>query len=126
MNKVVIFLLFPIIVFNASIREVIKVPQLISHFIQHHQIDSQISFIDFLEMHYLGHDLNDNDDEEDMKLPFKKIDGHHVISNAVPAEKFILLKAACLNLLPVSTFNHQPVYNNPTFGSLFRPPIASV
>ncbi|GAA4205383.1 hypothetical protein GCM10022289_24700 [Pedobacter jeongneungensis] len=125
MNKVVIFLLFPVIVFNASVREVIKAPQLISHFIQHHQLDAQISFIDFLEMHYFGHDLNDNDDEEDMKLPFKKIDGHHVISIAVPAERFILLKAACLNLLPACTFSYEPKYSNPTFGSLFRPPMAS-
>ncbi|WP_316803145.1 hypothetical protein [Pedobacter nototheniae] len=99
-------------------------PQLISHFLQHHQLNSQISFIDFLEMHYIGEDLDDNDDEEDMKLPFKKVDGHHVISIGVPSEKFMLLKAACLHLLIDSSLTYEKKYNNPTFGSLFRPPIA--
>lgn len=101
----------------------LKVPQLISHFVDHHKINAQISFIDFLEMHYLGNDLNDNDEEEDMKLPFKKIDGHHVFSIGVAAEKFILLKIACLNILTNATFNYTREHNNPTFGSLFRPPI---
>jgi len=123
-NKVVIFLLFPIIAFNTSVREVLKMPQLISHFIQHHELNSQIGFIDFLEMHYFGEDLNDDDDEEDMKLPFKKIDGHHVISVGVPAEKFILLKAVCLNLLTNCSFHYERKHSNPTFRSLFRPPIA--
>ncbi|ARS38326.1 hypothetical protein CA265_00925 [Sphingobacteriaceae bacterium GW460-11-11-14-LB5] len=125
-NKVILFLLFPILIFNTSVREVIKAPQLIVHFIQHHDIDAQISFIDFLQMHYFGQDLNDNDEEEDMKLPFKKIDGHHIISIGVPAEKFILLKAVCLSLLDDFAFSYQRMHHNPTFGSLFRPPILSV
>lgn len=124
MNKIVIFLLFPVLIFSTSVREVLKMPQLISHFLQHHQLNSQISFIDFLEMHYIGEDLDDNDDEEDMKLPFKKVDGHHVISIGVPSEKFMLLKAACLHLLIDSSLTYEKKYNNPTFGSLFRPPIA--
>jgi hypothetical protein len=123
-NKVVLLLLFPILIFNTSVREVIKAPQLVLHFLQHHQLNAEISFIDFLEMHYLGQDLDDNDDEEDMKLPFKKIDGHHIISVGVPAEKFILLKAVCLNIYTRKTFNYTNCYSNPAFGSLFRPPIA--
>ena len=99
-------------------------PQLISHFDQHHQLNPQISFIDFLEMHYYGEDINDNDDEEDMKLPFKKIDGHHVLSIGSPAEKSILLKVACLNLLTNSNFSYKLTYSSPTYGILFRPPIA--
>ncbi len=118
-----IFLLFPVLFLNTSIREVIKAPQLVIHFIQHHQLNSQISFMDFLEMHYFGEDLDDNDDEEDMKLPFKKLDGHPVISIGVPAEKFILLKAVCLNLLSPASFGYERKYSSPTFGSLFRPPI---
>ncbi|WP_145860171.1 hypothetical protein [Pedobacter suwonensis] len=124
MNKVVLLLLFPVLVFNTSVREVIKAPQLVLHFLQHHQLNAEISFMDFLEMHYFGHDLDDHDDEEDMKLPFKKIDGHHIISIGVPAEKFILLKAVCLNIHTRKTFSYTNSYTNPAFGSLFRPPIA--
>ncbi|WP_316832663.1 hypothetical protein [Pedobacter aquatilis] len=124
MNRIVLILLFPVLIFNTSVREVIKAPQLVLHYIQHYQLNSEISFIDFLDMHYFGQDLNDNDDEEDMKLPFKKIDGHHIISIGVPAEKFVLLKAACLNLFEQNTFHYRNWYNNPAFGSLFRPPMS--
>ncbi|MCX2493929.1 hypothetical protein OQX63_10625 [Pedobacter sp. PF22-3] len=124
MNKVVLLLLFPVLIFNTSVREVIKAPQLVLHFLQHHQLNAEISFIDFLEMHYLGQDLDDNDDEEDMKLPFKKIDGHHIISVGVPEEKFILLKAVCLNIYIRKSFDYTNCYSNPDFGSLFRPPIS--
>jgi len=123
-NKVVLLLLLPLFVFNTSFCEVVKTPQLVLHFLQHHELNAEISFIDFLEMHYFGHDLNDNDDEEDMKLPFKKIDGHHAISIGVPEEKFILLKAACLNIFTKKAFDYTNSYSNPAFGSLFRPPIS--
>jgi len=123
-NKVVLLLLLPVLIFNTSVREVIKAPQLVLHFLQHHQLNAEISFIDFLEMHYLGQDLDDNDDEEDMKLPFKKIDSHHIISVGVPSEKFMLLKAVCLNVYTRKTFDYTNCYSNPDFGSLFRPPIS--
>jgi len=100
-----------------------KTPQLINHFIQHHQLNTNLSFVDFLEMHYFGHDLNDNDDEEDMKLPFKKVDGHHLISVAVPTEKFILNKAKCFDLFSGKTVDYHHPVCCPKFGSLFRPPI---
>ncbi|WP_316798248.1 hypothetical protein [Pedobacter frigidisoli] len=125
MNRVVIIFLFPVIIFNTSVREVLKLPQLVSHFCQHQQINSHISFLDFLEMHYLGEDLDDDDEEEDMKLPFKKVDGHHVISICVPAEKFTLLKATCVNLLTDCAIAWTKMHTNPITGSLFRPPMGS-
>jgi hypothetical protein len=48
------------------------------HFIDHSQRQPDISFLDFLSMHYWGTDLNDNDTEEDQKLPFKGITTHHI------------------------------------------------
>lgn len=75
-------------------------------------------------MHYLGQDINDNDEEEDMKLPFKKIDGHHIISLAIPADKFVMLKAASLEMNDAKVFNYQFKHLDPSFGSLFRPPIS--
>ncbi len=76
-------------------------------------------------MHYWGEDLNDNDDDRDMKLPFK------TINNSSPSFVFILddknLLPVPLNLdLPQSKI---PVYNSDLFSdpnllSLFRPPIA--
>ena len=102
----------------------LKTPQLISHFLVHHELNSEVDFLSFLEMHYLGQDINDNDEEEDMKLPFKKIDGHHIISLAIPADKFVMVKATSLKMNDNKVFCYQFTHSNPSFGSLFRPPIS--
>lgn len=49
-----------------------KVPQMFSHFFQHTQADPDLSFTDFLSQHYSSEPHTDDDDAEDMKLPFKK------------------------------------------------------
>lgn len=116
--------MLPILIFNTSIREVIKTPQLFLHFIQHQKLNAEINFIAFMDMHYFGHDLNDNDDDEDMKLPFKKIDGHVHISTGVPAEKLLTVKAVSFNVFTGRSSNYHRFHNNPTYGSLFRPPIS--
>ncbi|WP_051666286.1 hypothetical protein [Pedobacter sp. R20-19] len=125
-NKLIVILLFPIIIFNASICEVLKTPQLVFHYLQHHEIDSKITFLTFLEMHYLGNDLNDNDEDEDMKLPFKKIDGHHSISIAVPSEVIVLLNFIPTPISDSIQSEYTFLHSNPSPGSLFRPPMLMV
>lgn len=51
--------------------QLLKFPILIEHFSEHKEANNEISFFDFLYMHYQGHDFNDNDQNQDMKLPFK-------------------------------------------------------
>lgn len=118
--------MLPIFIFNTSIREVLKTPQLFFHFTQHQKLNANIGFLDFLDMHYLGHDLNDNDEEEDMKLPFKKVDSAHVhISIGVPTEKLVLIKASVFHILNAVRFYANVTHSDPTGGSLFRPPIVT-
>lgn len=80
--------------------------------------------LDFLEMHYLGKDIDDNDQDEDMKLPFKKIDGSHSLSLAIPQSRVVLQDAEYRDLYTRSPFKYYFAFSEPAFGSLFRPPIA--
>ncbi|MGY0037534.1 hypothetical protein [Pedobacter sp. NJ-S-72] len=99
-----------------------KLPHLVSHFQQHHQLNKEVGIIKFLSMHYFGEDLNDNDDEDDMKLPFKKISSQGHISQAIASSKPVLLKQQYFFLLVASC---KPEYNwlsNPALDDLFRPP----
>jgi len=48
-----------------------KLPALTSHFLEHKANSSHLSFVEFLMMHYTGHDHNDQDQDKDMQLPFK-------------------------------------------------------
>lgn len=102
-----------------------KVPKLFEHFNEHKTLNPSVSLLDYLAMHYWGTDLDDNDDDKDMQLPFKKFD----ISS--PNFIFFLENKPLLSLprkwsaIPYSTAGYvSEVYHNPVFGSLFRPPQA--
>lgn len=97
-------------------------PHLISHFQQHHQQNSEVGIIDFLSMHYFGEDLNDNDDEEDMKLPFKKISSQGHISQAISFSKVIQFKPHYIFLPDAPVKPEQHWLCNPALENLFRPP----
>lgn len=55
---------------NTDLNQLVKLPKLISHFIQHQRQIPELSFIDFIAMHYGGNDGTTADDNEDSKLPF--------------------------------------------------------
>lgn len=56
------------------LREMIKVPLLVFHYIEHLNEDPNITFAGFLDMHYLHGIVYDDDYARDMQLPFKAMD----------------------------------------------------
>lgn len=69
--------------------ELLKIPVVFQHFIEHQQEDPQISPIQFLQIHYMQGDVKDKDYDRDMQLPFKTA-GEFFTSSATP---FIPLNA---------------------------------
>lgn len=123
MRKSLLYILLGIICINTfSLKQVYKLPILIVHYGEHHEIDPSVDFIDFLGMHYWGTDLNDNDDERDNELPFKKIE-QGAISQvmAVPTgHTFTLAVEPNFNTL---FFGYQaPHFENVPTGAPFKPP----
>ena len=51
--------------------ELLKMSMLIDHYNQHCKSCTSLSFLDFMEMHYVTDDLNADDNTDDKKLPFK-------------------------------------------------------
>jgi len=123
-KRVCLYILFPILFLNSSFNEIFKLPQLVSHFLQHQQLNSDLGVLEFLSMHYYGDDLNDNDDDEDMKLPFKKVTVLGHISHAVPVASFTLLEQYSFRILSIPRIPQQDLMINPALGALFRPPRA--
>ena len=100
-----------------------KVPSLIRHFNEHKSLNSKIDFGDFLAMHYGGQDIDDNDDEKDMQLPFKKIENIH--SNFLfisRSETFSFVQDAQLAVRSKYGPDKPQLDYSTTLGSLFRPP----
>jgi hypothetical protein len=116
-------LLFIFFANSTYLSEVYKLPALVSHFIEHHQQDKKVGLMEFLAMHYWGDDMDDNDQDKDMQLPFKSIDFHHA-TIAMPVSKTTIGRLQHYTIINLQ-FPHQD-YNlsNPALSSLFRPPQA--
>ena len=112
-----------VILDTTSLYQVMKAPSLIRHFLEHKSLDQSIDFIDYLSMHYGGHDIDDHDDEKDMQLPFKKVENTHANSLFIFGdETFSFVRHA--QLMVRSKYGPaKPQLNySTTLGSLFRPP----
>ncbi|WP_431241875.1 hypothetical protein ACQ9BO_18145 [Flavobacterium sp. P21] len=111
---------------NCFFGQLSKVPVLVQHYMEHQERANGrgLAFADFIAMHYLGQDINDNDDERDMRLPFKKVDPHSQHIVFIPNRVY----TSTLHIIPLDSHfvnNYKANFHtNPYLGSLFRPPIA--
>lgn len=56
-------------------KQLLKLPLLVEHFIEHKEENKLITFWEFLTLHYKTTNVKDADYEKDMKLPFKSQTG---------------------------------------------------
>lgn len=109
---------------TTGLSQLFKLPVLVSHYLEHQQRDQSIRMMDFLSMHYWGQDINDNDQDRDMQLPFKHVDQNMTVQLViVPHQVFTIQKP---NVVQTTD---QPVFiatdhSDPALASLFRPPRA--
>jgi hypothetical protein len=61
---------------GAELHQLLKVPALVAHFVEHRAQDGKLSFWNFLYAHYAHGNVKDADYEKDMKLPFKSHEGY--------------------------------------------------
>jgi hypothetical protein len=109
---------------TTSLSQLFKLPVLVAHYMEHQQLDRSISILDFLSMHYWGQDINDNDQDRDLQLPFKTSDQN---TNA----QVVVIPFCQINIEnpPPACKASQPVVSdanltNPALAALFRPPRA--
>jgi hypothetical protein len=102
-----------------ELHEALRLPVLLEHYAEHRQQVKDMSFLEFLSMHYKtdqAHDANDN------RLPFKDR-GHCFAASvmALPLHKIVLKETT-----PLTKINHASKYNEVTFSShlsdIFQPP----
>ena len=106
---------------SLSLQHIFKIPVLVAHYFEHQERGPDITVIEFLSMHYWGQDINDNDQERDMQLPFKKFD----FSQSATALFFH--QSSQFNFNDFSSETKHTVTNaedhiSQHFGSLFKPP----
>lgn len=123
MKKVLLYLLLFVVTAEASeLDQLAKLPILFQHFAEHQERDKSVSLMQFLAMHYWGDDMNDNDNDRDMQLPFKKLDDHHSQIYFLPAIRIATVKEVAQPVHPV-TYSYNPGHiADHALASLFRPP----
>ena len=74
--------------------QLLKLPLLIDHFIQHKEENKSVTLLSFLQMHYIDPTVKDADYEQDMKLPFKthSENAQHSILALIPQKSAAVLK----------------------------------
>lgn len=103
--------------------EVLKLPLLIHHYIEHVQEDNDLSIVDFLVKHYSGkiqHHHKENNHEHE-KLPFKSSDSHftHIVSTIPqPAPSQTITITTKLK----KTIHSQQDYSNACLNNIWQPP----
>jgi hypothetical protein len=68
---------------TTEIYQLLKMPVVFQHFREHQQENKSISFLVFLDMHYMHGSPMDDDYERDMQLPFKTSENY--FSSVSPA-----------------------------------------
>jgi hypothetical protein len=115
MRKILVILLFSIhLTGNTEVGQLLKLPQLISHFFQHHRQDPSIDFFEFIAMHYGGDDGTTADDDVDGELPCHNANQNTIavtyypMVKDIPSVEFSLCEAKQYNsrLLPGITSKH--------------------
>ena len=99
--------------------ELLRLPVLLEHYQEHREQVSDMTFFEFLGMHYKS-DLSH--DKQDSQLPFK--DAHHAFTApalAIPIQKMILVETA-----PSKEVTHSSAYQESNvafhFCDIFQPP----
>ena len=68
-------LLITLLLFSQTeLHQLLNLPALIEHFIEHRAKNHDLSLMEFLAIHYVHPNQNDADHDRDMQLPFKSTD----------------------------------------------------
>ena len=118
-EKIVIALLSFYLLASTEFHQILSLPLLVKHYVEHREQVADMTFLQFLVMHYK---TDVPHDDQDMKLPFKTC--HHSLSAqtmAMPIQKITLTSGRVQSqkiLLPVYHSRIRPSY----LEEIFQPP----
>lgn len=96
-----IFFLVVYIFSTTEAHQLFKLPVIFEHYAEHQQENSQITLLEFLDMHYLHGSPKDKDYGRDMQLPFKTT--NDCVSSVLPAFVPTTLQFTLLPPMEVTT-----------------------
>ena len=124
----VIFFLFTFLSANTAFGEVLNLPMLVQHYLEHTSEEKDVTIFKFLVQHYTGginHDHRENHNHHD-QLPFKAIDGHFSSVVFIAASPSIVISHNTLvvTVVKLPAYSQQS-YSNAYLNSILQPPLFS-
>ena len=102
--------------------QLLRIPYLMQHFLQHRAADPNMNFSAFIKIHYLGPVIVTDDFKQDQQLPFRSVDCH-MLNTAVCIYQHVTVEIDPPAEIP-SVFYCCNETNKPQFSSfdIFQPP----
>ena len=95
----VLFLTLLFLVSNTEFHELLKVPSLVIHFMEHKSENPNITLAQYFAIHYNSKTVHDDDYDRDQQLPFKTVE--HLQSSVTVFISYFSIK------LPIPHFNNN-------------------
>ncbi|MDO4228911.1 MAG: hypothetical protein Q4C98_03790 [Capnocytophaga sp.] len=106
-----------------EVREVVKLPVFIQHFVKHRAEAPDMSLAEFLHLHYVNNAV-DADFEEDMKLPFKSMEKSISVNSVYLIEpQIVTFEKIEIFVDKKSNFSYIEAGTHWSENAVFRPPI---
>jgi hypothetical protein len=106
--------------------QLLKLPVVFQHFAEHRIENKNISFLEFLDMHYMHGSPKDADYDRDMQLPFKKAcpDCVSCIAAAVfvPLTTSLSIEKPLVQILTQNYFPQDQLLLSAYLASIWQPP----
>jgi hypothetical protein len=113
---------------NTELGQLLKLPTLLHHYLEHHEDKSddenESSFANFLGKHYNQNNQHSEDTENDhQNLPFKIIEFNALNTAVTLAQEinFELNNSPTTSAIKIGTYT-EPHYASKSFGSIWQPP----
>ncbi len=112
---------------TTELHQLLKMPMLAQHFQEHKERNTELTFVDFLYMHYSQPDDHDADSDKDQKLPFKTHDNCISFLTAVyiapaPIHEFISKEKQTYFFEKQSHFQKNICLTSSFLSNIWQPP----
>lgn len=109
---------------HVQVLELLKLPVLLEHFGEHRQRSPEVSFFQFLSMHYAQADTTDQDHERDMQLPFKTLSHSPMIwlGCIVPQHEISFPSAPVIVVAREQSFPKEEAWSSQYLSFIWQPP----
>ncbi len=123
-KTIAIYILFSFLISNTELHQLLKLPVLIHHYIEHQDQDQGISFSQFLSKHYNSEENHADTGHNDHKnLPFKTNDCTSIHVSVAAEHKFVF--SICHPNIAsenISTVYNEIFYSSAILNKIWQPP----